>query len=75
MGMKKSDIEQYGEFKGTVSTKLEILFIEIKESKLSLDEVRKDIKDLQGWKAWSLGFGAAAGFMAGIFKDIFLKKL
>ena len=73
--MKRSDIEQYGEFKGNTSAKLEILFIEIKETKTSIEEVKKDIQDLQGWKAWSLGFGAAAGFVAGFFKDVLLKKL
>ena len=59
--------ENYGEFKGNTAAKLEILFVEIKE-------MRKDVEDLKGWKFWSMGFGAASGFLAGFFKDMFMKK-
>ena len=59
--------ESFGEFKGSTSTKLDILFVEIKE-------LRKDVDDLKGWKFWAMGFGAASGFLAGFFKDMFIRK-
>ena len=59
--------EEYGEFKGSVSTKLDMLFVEIKD-------LRKDVDSLKGWKFWSMGFGAAAGLFATFVRDFFTKK-
>ncbi len=70
--------EEYGEFKGSTSTKLEIIFNELKDFKAfayeKFEKMDNNINDLKGFKAWALGFGAAAGFIAGIFKDLFIKK-
>jgi hypothetical protein len=57
--------EQYGEFKGSTSTKLEILFLEVKA-------LRSDVNDLKGFKAWAVGFGAAAGFLGAFIKELLL---
>ena len=59
--MKSSD--SYGEFKGSTSAKLDIIFSEMKE-------LRTSVEDLKSFKAWTLGAGAVAGFIAGMFKDL-----
>lgn len=60
--------ETYGEFKGSTSAKLEMIFIEIKT-------LRSEVNDLKTWKAWTLGAGAVAGMVAAFLKDILLKKI
>jgi hypothetical protein len=50
------------EFKGSTSAKLDIIFGEIKG-------LREDVENLKNYKAWTLGMGATAGFLAGILKD------
>ncbi len=78
MPRKTSFSEEYGEFKGSTSTKLEIIFGELKDFKKytyeQLDQLNKDVGDLKGFKMWTLGFGAAAGFIAGFFKDLIFRK-
>jgi hypothetical protein len=58
----RSSNDNYSEFKGSTSAKLDILFDEIKG-------MRKDIDDLKNFKSWTLGAGALAGFLAGVLKD------
>lgn len=60
--------ETYGEFKGSTSAKLEIIFNEIKG-------LRQDVNDLKTWKAWTLGAGAVAGLVAGFLRDIIIRKI
>ncbi len=78
MPRKTSFSEEYGEFKGSTSTKLEIIFTELKDFKKftyeQLDQLNKDVEDLKGFKMWTFGFGAAAGFVAGLFKDLLFRK-
>lgn len=50
------------EFKGSTSAKLDIIFGEIKG-------LREDVDSLKNYRAWTLGMGATAGFLAGILKD------
>lgn len=54
--------EDMYEFKGSTSAKLDIIFAEIKG-------LREDVENLKTYKAWTLGMGATAGFLAGILKD------
>lgn len=64
---KNHNSEEYGEFKGSTSAKLDMLFSEIKG-------LRKDVDGLKQWKAWAVGLGAGAGFVAGVFRDFLIKK-
>jgi hypothetical protein len=63
----RSQNNNMAEFKGKTEATLQMLVDEIRG-------MRSDIEDLKGWKSWSLGAGAMAGFFAGLLKDIFLKK-
>lgn len=54
--------ENVSEFKGSTSAKLDIIFVELKE-------IKGDVKDLRDFKARMLGMATLAGFAAGFIKD------
>ena len=58
--------EEYGEFKGTTNTKLEIIYKEV----ISL---RCDVNELKGWKAYVIGVGSVVGFLGGFIGNFFKK--
>ncbi len=58
--------ESYGEFKGSVDTKLKIIFEEVKI-------LRQQVSELQNFKFYAMGIGAAAGFAASYVKGWILK--
>ena len=60
------DAEQYGEFKGNTSAKLEIIFGEIKA-------LRAEVQSLSNWKNWTMGasaiIGAVGGFLFSLLRE------
>jgi hypothetical protein len=66
--------DNYGEFKGSTMTRLESLSGDINELKTVIHDLQRSVEDLKSFKAWTLGMGAAAGFLAGILKDFIKVK-
>lgn len=67
--MSRDNSEEYAEFRGSTSAKLEIIFNEIKGLSDNVNRLNDEINSLKQWKAWTLGMGATAGFLAGVLKD------
>lgn len=71
--MTNLDAEQYGEFKGTTSAKLEMIFTELKETRKDIQTLYSKVNALNEWRSWTMGLGtflgAMAGFFAGVLKD------
>lgn len=67
------DAEQYGEFKGNTSAKLETIFYEIKGLRADVNSLNTRVNALNEWRAWTMGLGtvlgALAGFFTGMIKD------
>ena len=59
--------QEYGEFKGSTETTLKMILDEIKG-------LRADVDGLKLFKAYSLGLGGAAGFVASFFRDLIMKQ-
>lgn len=57
---------EYGEFKGSTETTLKLILEEVQG-------LRCDVDSLKSWKAYTMGLGAAAGFISAFFKDLFFK--
>lgn len=58
---------EYGEFKGSTETTLKLILQEVKG-------LREDVDGLKMFKAYTLGVGAVAGFLAGFLKDFITFK-
>ena len=59
--------QQYGEFKGSTEAKIDLILTEIKG-------LRTDVDTLKSWKAYTLGFGAMAGFAAAFLRDLIMRS-
>ena len=71
--------ESYGEFKGSTSAKLDMLFKLMNTTNENVTSLQNDVQDLKDTKTWSLGWlsgvGIFAGLLGAILKEKFLKSL
>lgn len=72
-------LEQYGEFKGNTSAKLEIIFNMMRDQRIDTAALKTDVQSLKDTRVWSMGWLSGVGLVTGIIgafvKERFLKNI